>query len=177
MPPKGSVSGKQGLDVVQRGGDCPPPPKSRGPCLQTTLPHAPSQSDKQMILINCYRQFADIVMQVDLLRMCDFPAPLLTRPSQCVNEMVSCFEQLRMFSDYRTPASIRSFCRLTTVMAALFTGPYFAHIMDSPDIAAAQYGMFLLISFFWLVGCMANIQVCCVLPDESGSDDGQILVR
>ena len=78
-----------------------------------------------------------------------------------MNSMIECFEKLRMFSDYRTPANIRSFCKLVIVLAGIFTGPLFAHIMLQ---CGYFYGYFLCVIFFWMLCCMSNIQVCLAVP-------------
>ena len=41
-----------------------------------------------------------------------FPPPLVARPVASLAELMCKFEQLRIFSDYRTPVTLRAFCRL-----------------------------------------------------------------
>ena len=120
-----------------------------------------TEEHKDAIMFNLYQQFTDIMMHTDMLRLSGLQAPLLTRPQDNLRMVMECFERLRMFSDYRTPANIRSFCKMSIVVAGVFLGPWFANVCER---YGATSGYCLCIVFFWLLSCMSNIQAMLENP-------------
>ena len=120
-----------------------------------------TEEHKDAIMFNLYQQFTDIMMHTDMQRLSGLQAPLLTRPQDNLRMVMECFERLRMFSDYRTPASIRSFCKMSIVVAGVFLGPWFANVCER---YGATSGYCLCVVFFWLLSCMSSIQVMLENP-------------
>ena len=71
---------------------------------------------QELSLCAVYHHFNDLSLHTDLLRLSGLPAPLITRPVHDLREMISAFEKLRVFSDYRTPCTIRSFVKMSTIL-------------------------------------------------------------
>eukprot|EP00667_Euglena_gracilis_P022163 EG_transcript_24550 len=100
--------------------------KSHFRCLGHYLT-ATSEPDKEVIIGNIFAQFADMFYHVDLFRLSGIFPPLVTVPFNNVINMALGFEGLRVFSDYGTPCSLRTFCKVTIGAMAFCFAPLFAN--------------------------------------------------
>eukprot|EP00668_Euglena_longa_P014872 GGOE01018906.1.p1 GENE.GGOE01018906.1~~GGOE01018906.1.p1 ORF type:complete len:661 (+),score=177.39 GGOE01018906.1:210-1985(+) len=120
-----------------------------------------SESERETMLGNIYLQYQDLFYQVDLFRLAGIGPPLVTVPFNNAINLILGFERLRVFSDYRTPCTIRSYCTSCISILAFTMGPFFANIGRNYH---PFYAYMLCLVFFWLLQCMSNIQAMLENP-------------
>ena len=104
----------------------------------------------------------------DVLRISGIDAPLIASLTSSFGQVVSSFERLRMFSDYRTPASIRAFIQLCIILVPLLLVPMFAqHAADSFSPMVYAAGFLLPLPFMLL----SNVQKGLENPFSREFDD------
>eukprot|EP00667_Euglena_gracilis_P008654 EG_transcript_8776 len=75
-----------------------------------------SEKDREVILTNIYQHYDDLFYHVDTLRLCDLAATLMGSMISNLVAVMTGFERLRIFSDYRTPCTLRSYSRGCTLL-------------------------------------------------------------
>ena len=97
---------------------------------------------------------------------------MLTRPIHDLREMLLATEKLRVFSDYRTPGSIKCFIRIAPVSVAIILAPYFSRLAMQYHPAVAYATM---IMFYACMRYMGNVQATLENPympcGRLGGDD------
>jgi hypothetical protein len=122
---------------------------------------AVSEEDKEVIASNILLQYSDLFFLVDQFRLSGIPPPLVAAPFNNIINMILGFESLRIFADYRTPCSLRVFCKSTIAAMTLCFAPLFAYVSAQYEPAC---GYLLCFAFFWLLLCMDNIQAMLENP-------------
>eukprot|EP00669_Euglena_mutabilis_P013550 TRINITY_DN8520_c0_g1_i1.p2 TRINITY_DN8520_c0_g1~~TRINITY_DN8520_c0_g1_i1.p2 ORF type:complete len:305 (+),score=135.58 TRINITY_DN8520_c0_g1_i1:441-1355(+) len=120
-----------------------------------------NEDDKETLLGNIYQQYNDLFFLVDMFRLSGIGPPLVTVPFNNVINLMTGFERLRVFADYRTPCTIRSYCTTCIGALAICMGPFFANVSNR---WGATYGYGLCVVFFWLLMCLSNIQAMLENP-------------
>eukprot|EP00039_Didymoeca_costata_P009454 m.125117 g.125117 ORF g.125117 m.125117 type:complete len:440 (+) comp14488_c0_seq6:135-1454(+) len=77
-----------------------------------------------------YRELSSLSERIEVLRLGKMPAnsPLVSRIIHYHHLMVLSFERVRTVKEYRTPRSIRSFCKIMVVILPVLLSPYFAYL-------------------------------------------------
>ena len=131
-----------------------------------------SEAEKEKLMHQIYGAFSCLSYIVDSLRLSGMPAPLLTRPLHDMREMLMAIEKLRVFSDYRTPSSIKCFVRIAPIAVAVTMAPYFARMAGQCHPAFVYAAMVL---FFAFMRYMGNVQASLENPymasGRLGDDD------
>eukprot|EP00667_Euglena_gracilis_P013423 EG_transcript_13858 len=114
-----------------------------------------SERDREVILTNIYQQYNDLFYHVDVLRLCDLAPTLMGSMISNLVAVMTGFERLRIFSDYRTPCTLRSYSRGCTLLINFIMAPYAAYL-------ATEYGWLIGYSmgclYFWMLLSLNNIQ-------------------
>ena len=75
-----------------------------------------------------YDTFSELSLLNDVLRIAGTAPPHIAHLAGTLQQIISAFEALRVFSDYHTPTSIRAFIRLDIFIMTLLLVPFFAHL-------------------------------------------------
>eukprot|EP00668_Euglena_longa_P016332 GGOE01020573.1.p1 GENE.GGOE01020573.1~~GGOE01020573.1.p1 ORF type:complete len:619 (+),score=181.28 GGOE01020573.1:94-1857(+) len=129
---------------------------------------AANETHRATILDNTYQQYLDLCLHVDLLRLCDLPPPLVGQSLSNVALMMQSFEKLRVFCDYRTPCTLRSFFWSCVVVLSFLMGPYCALLGSKYGYV---YGYLVNLTFFWLLLCLNSIQRILENPFSTHGED------
>eukprot|EP00667_Euglena_gracilis_P006571 EG_transcript_6634 len=129
---------------------------------------AANETHRATILDNTYQLYLDLVLHIDLFRLCDLPPPLVAMPLNNLTLMMQCFEKLRVYCDYRTPSTLRSFFWACVVVLSFLMGPYCASLGNKYGYV---YGYLVNLTFFWLLLCLNNIQRILENPFSTHGED------
>ena len=111
---------------------------------------------KKLQLRVVYDVLSELSLVNDVLRISGIDAPLIASLTATLGQVVGSFERLRMFSDYRTPSSIRVFIHLCIVLVPLLLIPAFARLaMEHASLPVVYTAGFLLPFPFML---LSNVQ-------------------
>ena len=124
------------------------------------------------------QQFYDTVTEItllnDVLRLSNVPPPLVAAAVRNLKDGMDAFESLRVYSDYRTPSTIRVFITLCLFVIPLMLAPYFATLAtEGHFIVAIAGGGLTALPFFLL----SNLQRALENPfagDNTQSDPDDI---
>ena len=142
----------------------PPPLQNPQPCVtppplqthtQPCVTPPPSKPTKVEQLRVIYDLLSEVSLVNDVLRISGIDAPLIASLTSSLGSVVSSFERLRMFSDYRTPSSIRAFIHLCIVLVPLLLIPVFAQLALLHHSYVVYCASFLLPLPFML---LSNVQ-------------------
>ena len=81
-----------------------------------------------------YDTFSELCLANDVLRISGQAPPHISDLAQYLRQIITAFESLRSFSDYRTPSSIRTFIHLGIFIMTLALIPFFAKLSRNPDL-------------------------------------------
>ena len=82
-----------------------------------------NENEKEHLMSQMYHGFSCMNYAQDSCRLSGIAPPLGTRPTHDVREMLASTERLRIWADYRTPASIRCFVRVAPLMLSVSPTP------------------------------------------------------
>ena len=116
---------------------------------------AKTEGEKVAQLRAVYDLLNELSLVNDVLRISKIDAPLIASLTSTMGRLVGSFESLRMYSDYRTPSSIRAFVHLCNVLVPLLLIPNFAQLATEHNPYAAYAAGFLLPFLFML---LSNVQ-------------------
>ena len=94
---------------------------------------AKTEDQKRQQMRAIYDVFSELSLVNDVLRISGIAPPLIASLATTLEAVVGSFERLRMFSDYRTPSSIRTFIHICIVLVPLLLIPVY-------DCAASERG-------------------------------------
>ena len=102
-----------------------------------------------------YDRLNELALVNDVLRISGIEGPLIASLNAHLGHVVRSFERLRIYSDYRTPSSIRAFIHLCIVIVPLLIIPVFADLATQQHPYAAYAAAFVLPFPFML---LSNVQ-------------------
>ena len=105
---------------------------------------AKSEEQKVQQLRLVYDALSELSLVNDVLRISGVAPPLIAALTATLAQVVSSFERLRMFSDYRTPSGIRVFIHVGLLLVPLLLVPLFAHLASEHSPAVVYGAGFLL---------------------------------
>jgi hypothetical protein len=116
---------------------------------------AQTEMEKVVHLRKVYDTLSEVTLLNDIMRICNIPPPLSARLISDVNGIINSFETLRIFSDYRTPSSIRAFINFCIILVPVLLAPFFADLAKTADHPSiAWVAAFLLPMPFLLLTCV-----------------------
>lgn len=106
---------------------------------------------RRVLLDSVYEDLSATNEMLWKIRRVNLPnsAPLISRHTQTLNDIMSSFEYLQNFREYRSSRAIRSFNKVMVFILPIILSPYFVHLGNTQKKEWASYYMSIMTVFIF----------------------------